>query len=166
MNNPIVPTHYGGRDNPYEIVKIIDALGLDFQLGNTLKYIARAGKKDPSKHIEDLLKAKEYIDLEIAKIKAEEAVVTTPVVEEEDVREAFDWTPPKFNSLQEEFESLGGMINLEGEDFHAWMYIYLAKVGVTIADIAAYAKNKDISHFEVCQLIKEHRLTVDELVGN
>ena len=165
MNNPIVPTHYGGRDNPYEIVKIIDALGLDFQLGNTLKYIARAGKKDPSKHIEDLLKGKEYIDLEIAKIKAEEAVVApTPI--EEDVREAFDWTPPKFNSLQEEFESLGGMLSPESEGFHGIMYASLAKVGISRENISRYAKNKDISHFEVFQLIIDRKLQVDELVGN
>jgi hypothetical protein len=160
MNNPIVPTHYGGRDNPYEIVKIIDALGLDFQLGNTLKYIARAGKKDPSKHIEDLLKGKEYIDLEIAKIKAEETIVA-PMPIEEDVREAFDWTPPKFNSLQEEFENL----KCDTTDIHE-VHKAVLSVGVTKSDILKYADGKGISPSDVIDLIIDRKLQVDELVGN
>ena len=39
------PAHYGGKDNPYEAIKVIDAHNLDFCLGNVLKYILRAGKK-------------------------------------------------------------------------------------------------------------------------
>ena len=39
------PAHYGGEDNPYEAIKVIDAWGLGFCLGNTVKYIARAGYK-------------------------------------------------------------------------------------------------------------------------
>jgi hypothetical protein len=54
------PHHYGGKDNVYEAIKVIDAWGLDFVLGNAVKYISRAGKKtdDP---LEDLEKAKWYI---------------------------------------------------------------------------------------------------------
>lgn len=49
------PAHYGGGDNPYEAIKVIEAWGLGFCLGNTVKYIARAGKKDGGgKLIEDL----------------------------------------------------------------------------------------------------------------
>lgn len=32
------PTHYGGQQNPYEAIKIIEALDLGFCLGNTVKY--------------------------------------------------------------------------------------------------------------------------------
>ena len=39
------PSHYGGKDNPYEAIKVIDAWNLDFCLGNVVKYISRAGKK-------------------------------------------------------------------------------------------------------------------------
>lgn len=63
------PNYYGGQNNPYEVIKIIDALELDFQLGNALKYIARAGKKNSDTILEDLNKAKTYIDLEIKKLK-------------------------------------------------------------------------------------------------
>ena len=40
------PDHYGGSDNIYEAIKVIDAWDLGFSLGNTVKYISRAGKKD------------------------------------------------------------------------------------------------------------------------
>lgn len=39
------PPHYGGADNPYEAIKVIEAWGLGFCVGNAVKYIARAGKK-------------------------------------------------------------------------------------------------------------------------
>lgn len=51
---------------------IIDQ-GLGFVLGNAVKYICRAGHKDPKKHIEDLEKAKVYIDKEITELKKEAA---------------------------------------------------------------------------------------------
>jgi len=38
------PDHYGGADNVYEAIKVIDAWSLGFALGNTVKYISRAGK--------------------------------------------------------------------------------------------------------------------------
>ncbi len=62
------PAHYGGADNPYEAIKIIEAYGLGFCLGNTVKYILRAGKKGDA--IEDLEKARWYLDREIQNRKA------------------------------------------------------------------------------------------------
>ncbi len=59
------PAHYGGKDNPYEAIKIIQAWDLDFCLGNVIKYIARAGKKESTTDIEDLKKAKWYIEKKI-----------------------------------------------------------------------------------------------------
>lgn len=55
------PTHYGGEDNPYEAIKVIDAWGLGFSLGNTVKYISRAGKKETDKELQDLRKALWYL---------------------------------------------------------------------------------------------------------
>lgn len=54
------PQHYGG-DVRYEVIKIVEARKLDFNLGNAFKYLARAGKKDPTKTREDLVKALFYI---------------------------------------------------------------------------------------------------------
>ena len=59
------PSHYGGADNPYEAIKVIKAWNLGFCLGNTVKYISRAGKKDPKKRIEDLRKALWYLQQQI-----------------------------------------------------------------------------------------------------
>jgi hypothetical protein len=66
-NNPINPTHYG--KGLYEAIKVIEAWNLGFCLGNTIKYISRAGKKDESKEIEDLEKALWYLDRHIQKLK-------------------------------------------------------------------------------------------------
>ena len=58
------PQHYGGADNPYEAIKVIEAWALGFCLGNTVKYIARAEHKGAT--LEDLKKARWYLDREIA----------------------------------------------------------------------------------------------------
>ena len=63
------PTHYGGRDNIYEAIKVIEAWNLGFNLGNTIKYISRADKKRDM--LEDLEKASWYINREINKLKNE-----------------------------------------------------------------------------------------------
>jgi hypothetical protein len=62
VNNPL---HYGGVDNPYEAIKVIEAWDLDFHLGNTVKYISRAGIKNPQKELEDLKKASWYLQRKI-----------------------------------------------------------------------------------------------------
>lgn len=63
------PAHYGGAENTYEAIKIIEAWDLGFNLGNTVKYISRAGKKDSAKTLEDLKKARWYLDREIQKLE-------------------------------------------------------------------------------------------------
>lgn len=63
------PDHYGGEDNLYEAVKVIDAWGADFYIGNVLKYLCRAGKKG-SKN-EDLKKAAWYLNEKIKKTDRE-----------------------------------------------------------------------------------------------
>lgn len=61
------PVHYGGENNQYEAIKVIEAWQLDFCLGNTVKYISRAGKKDDV--LQDLKKAKWYLDRKIDQIE-------------------------------------------------------------------------------------------------
>ena len=63
------PTHYGGEDNPYEAIKVIEVWGLGFNLGNVVKYISRVGKK--GNRVEDLEKSIWYINREIKKLKNE-----------------------------------------------------------------------------------------------
>lgn len=66
------PSHYGGKDNPYEAIKVINAWNLNFELGNVVKYLSRAGRKNPEKTVEDLRKALWYLDYEIKKITNKE----------------------------------------------------------------------------------------------
>jgi hypothetical protein len=61
------PSHYGGESNVYEAIKIIEAYNLNFSLGNVIKYTLRAGKK--INEIEDLEKAKWYLDRHICNLK-------------------------------------------------------------------------------------------------
>jgi hypothetical protein len=61
------PEHYGGVDNPFEAIKIIEAYDLNFNRGNVLKYLLRAGKKNDE--LEDLHKALFYISREIERLK-------------------------------------------------------------------------------------------------
>ena len=63
------PQHYGGNDNPYEAIKVIEDWDLDFHLGNTVKYISRAGKKDSDKELQDLKKALWYLERKINNIE-------------------------------------------------------------------------------------------------
>lgn len=63
------PAHYGGADNPYEAIKVIEAWDLGFCLGNVVKYISRAGKKPGEAMLKDLKKARWYLDREISRIE-------------------------------------------------------------------------------------------------
>ncbi len=57
------PRHY--TDGKIEVIDFIDDKGFGYCLGNAIKYISRAGKKDPATAIEDLQKALWYINHEI-----------------------------------------------------------------------------------------------------
>jgi hypothetical protein len=63
------PQHYGG-DTTYEAIKVIEAHGLGFCLGNAVKYLLRAGKKGDA--VEDLKKAAWYIQREIERLQREQ----------------------------------------------------------------------------------------------
>ena len=63
------PSHYGGAENIYEAIKVIESWNLDFHLGNTVKYISRAGKKYPDKELEDLRKAAWYLNRRIENLE-------------------------------------------------------------------------------------------------
>ena len=63
------PSHYGGENNPYEAIKVIDSWDLGFSLGNTVKYISRAGKKGKDKELEDLRKALWYLQHHIGTLE-------------------------------------------------------------------------------------------------
>lgn len=53
------------------MIDFIEEKKLNFHRGNAVKYISRAGKKDPTKEIEDLKKAVWYLDREINRLEKE-----------------------------------------------------------------------------------------------
>ena len=59
------PKHYGGKDNPLEVINIINHYKLNFELGNLIKYVLRADNKGNRK--QDLQKALWYLEYEINK---------------------------------------------------------------------------------------------------
>ena len=66
------PSHYA--DGKIEVIDFIEDKGLGFHLGNAVKYISRAGKKDPTKTVEDLEKAEWYLRREIERRKGSGSV--------------------------------------------------------------------------------------------
>ena len=61
------PAHY--TDGRIEVIEYIEDKKLGYCLGNAVKYISRAGKKDPAKEVEDLEKAVWYIQRRIKELK-------------------------------------------------------------------------------------------------
>jgi len=64
------PSHYHAESG-LEVIDIIEAWSLNFNRGNALKYIARAGHKDPAREAEDLRKALWYIERELKRLESE-----------------------------------------------------------------------------------------------
>jgi hypothetical protein len=60
------PEHY---NKGIEAIEFIESWDLNFSKGSVIKYIVRSGLKDPEKEVQDLEKAKQYIDFEIARIR-------------------------------------------------------------------------------------------------
>jgi hypothetical protein len=60
--------HYGGRDNPFEPSKIIHFYDFNFNKGNILKYLCRAGHKAGADEKEDLYKIINYARKEIERL--------------------------------------------------------------------------------------------------
>ena len=64
------PSHY--TDGKIEVIEYIEDKKLGYHLGNAVKYISRAGKKDPAKTVEDLKKAMWYINRQIELLETNE----------------------------------------------------------------------------------------------
>jgi translation initiation factor 2B subunit (eIF-2B alpha/beta/delta family) len=62
----VKPDHYQGKGG-LQAIDVIEAFGLGFSLGNVIKYVLRAGKKED--RLQDLEKAMEYLKFEIENTK-------------------------------------------------------------------------------------------------
>jgi hypothetical protein len=63
------PSHY--TDGNIEVMDFIEDKQLNFARGNVIKYVSRAGKKDPNKELEDLKKSMWYLNREIERLEKE-----------------------------------------------------------------------------------------------
>lgn len=72
MSDPVDhPAHYTKHPAGVECIDITEHM--NFCTGNAVKYLWRAGAKDPAKHLEDLKKAVWYIQREIARLEKKPA---------------------------------------------------------------------------------------------
>ena len=104
------PSHY--TDGKIEVIDFIEDKGLNFHRGNAVKYIARAGKKDPAKEVEDLRKAVWYLNREIKRLTGENpnAALISEVIEQ--VERAVDKA-----RLDNEFDNTEGKWFIDEGDF-------------------------------------------------
>lgn len=93
------PAHYGG-DTVYEHIKVAEAWGLNYALGNATKYICRAGKKTDSQ-LEDLKKAIWYLQHEVDRLQAPKRVMTGPEFERELIKHFTEPQPAISNQTTE-----------------------------------------------------------------
>lgn len=85
------PSHY--TDGKIEVITYIDDKNFNYCRGNAIKYISRAGKKNPEKEIEDLEKAEWYIHHEIERLQKlkEQKIKDQKIKEEASERAKESW---------------------------------------------------------------------------
>ncbi len=69
MDNVNSPAHY--NTGKIEVYDFIEDKELNYCRGNVIKYITRAGLKSKDTELEDLKKAKWYLDKEIKRLESE-----------------------------------------------------------------------------------------------
>lgn len=68
MSDPVNhPSHY--TDGKIEVIDVIEDKNLGFHLGNSVKYILRAGKKSDNSELQDLKKAQWYLNRKIKQLE-------------------------------------------------------------------------------------------------
>lgn len=75
------PSYYGGADNPYEAIKVLREwqLDKDAYLWNVGKYLSRAGHKDGNSKLQDLMKARKYLDYRIRLLEEQQKIAESVV---------------------------------------------------------------------------------------
>jgi hypothetical protein len=106
-----------------EVIEFIEDQKLGYHLGSVVKYVCRAGKKDPSKEVEDLEKAVWYLKREIELLRAKK--VGEAPVKPNDMNPVLanrqSGVPPAFTDLI--IWGRWGQIELFENGAAAWVYI-------------------------------------------
>ena len=163
--NPIDrPSHYAaGRK--FETIDVIEDWALSYRLGNVLKYVSRAGRKDPAKTVEDLKKAQWYLSREIAALEGEQ---TPYSVTYEDVLEDYAACAAKGEELVLEYgvqdvddQPLPGWEEGGEDDWLAFWdsdddYMWdpsLGPVELSAEEVQEILSNKDLSQFHDDEIV-------------
>lgn len=81
MSDHINPGHYK-LDNGAEVIDVSETLS--FNLGNVVKYAARAGKKPGADTLTDLGKALWYLEREMNRLKSQKSAAIKRVIDDMD----------------------------------------------------------------------------------
>ena len=65
----IKPSHY--KAGEFDVIKFCQVHNIGFELGNVIKYSTRAGKKENNSELQDLLKAREFLNRRIKYLRGE-----------------------------------------------------------------------------------------------
>ena len=114
------PSHYTAY-NQVEVIEI--TRWLLFDLGNSVKYIVRAGLKDPAKEGQDLLKALWYVDDHISKVEPKVGIVDPRAVMNDEMRAIFEWKVQRLCDQLSYERSLAVMAIVNGNPYLASAHI-------------------------------------------
>jgi hypothetical protein len=139
------PAHYAeGRQ--YEPIDVIADWELNYHLGNTLKYISRAGRKQ--NQLEDLKKARWYLDREISSLEPRVPFAVTY----EDILEDQAHEASEGNNLLLEY-GLNQSISWDSDDDYMWDPS-IGPVELSEEEVSQILRNRDISNCHPDQVVK------------
>ena len=138
------PSHYAeGRS--YEPIDVIADWELNYHLGNVLKYISRAGRKQ--NHLEDLKKARWYIDREIQTLEQSVPFAATyEDVLEDQILSALEGNDPYEVDVDDQ------LLDGWGDDDYLWDPS-LGPVELSQAEIDAILAKKDLDKFHTDEIV-------------
>lgn len=136
------PAHY--TDGKYETIEFIERNLFDYCDGNAIKYISRAGKKDPDKLIEDLEKALWYINRADHKLNYNEHAITVhdyildkklspalasvvSLIEVSQYEEAYEMLKAEIERLKKEEKERKDYINIKADNICLDGYMFIHK---------------------------------------
>ena len=68
-NTVIKPSHY--KAGEFDVISFCQIHDINFELGNVIKYVTRAGRKENNSEIQDLFKAREFLNRRIKYLRGE-----------------------------------------------------------------------------------------------
>lgn len=115
------PPHYAeGWSNGAEVIDITE--NLNFNRGNAIKYIARAGKKNADTEIEDLKKARWYVEREIDRLERTSGQLPLFDVPEQDQAFVEHMDQPQQPRVWERIVDIPLSVRFKDGDGDYWFY--------------------------------------------